>query len=53
MAQGSVTELQNQLLIARDVGYLTKEAFSNMANQSVIVHKIISGLIRRSKAFSS
>jgi four helix bundle protein len=46
MAQGSVTELQNQLLIARDVGYLAKDKFMEMAKQTVIVNKLISGLKR-------
>src|ERR1035437_4154937 len=27
ISHGSLTELQNQLLIARDVGYLSKESF--------------------------
>ncbi|MEK7516509.1 MAG: four helix bundle protein [Patescibacteria group bacterium] len=50
MAQGSVTELQNQLFIAKDVGYLTKERFQEMADQATKVHKIINGLIKMSKA---
>lgn len=49
MAQGSCTELQNQLVIARDVGYLTREKFDMMAQQSVTVHKIITGLIKGAK----
>lgn len=49
IALGSVTELQNQLLVARDVHYITNERFQNIARQSVKVHKIINGLIRRSK----
>jgi len=52
MAQGSLTELQNQLLIARDVGFLTKEKFKQLADQSVIVHRIMSGLIKKSKTYS-
>lgn len=46
MALGSVTELQNQLLVAKDVGYLGKEIFSKLADQTVIVHKLINGLKR-------
>ena len=46
---GSTTELQNQLLVARDVGYITKEQFQDIANQSVKVHKITNGLIKSSK----
>ena len=49
IAQGSVTELQNQLLIARDVGFITKDDFKNLAAQSVKVHKIINGLIKSSR----
>ena len=32
IAQGSVTELQNQLLIARDVGFITKDDFFVVTN---------------------
>ena len=46
---GSTTELQNQLLVARDVDYITKEQFQDIANQSVKVHKITNGLIKSSK----
>jgi len=49
MAQGSLTELQNQLLIARDVGYLNKEKFQKIAEQTVIVNKLINGLKRIKK----
>jgi four helix bundle protein len=48
-AKGSLTELQNQLLIARDVGYLAKELFSDIANQTVEVSKLINGLIKSMK----
>ncbi len=46
---GSVTELQNQLLIARDVGYIEPEIFTEIATLSVRVHKIINGLIKSSR----
>lgn len=45
-AKGSLTELQNQLLIAKDVGYLAKEIFNNVANQTVEVSKLLNGLIK-------
>ena len=50
IAQGSNTELQNQLLIAKDEGYLAKTDFDNIANQSVRVHKLLNGLIKKSKS---
>ena len=49
IAQGSLTEIQNQLLIARDVGYITTEQFKPLANESVNVHKVLGGLIKKSK----
>ena len=50
---GSTTELQNQLLIAKDVNYITKEQFNSIAEQSIKVHKITNGLIKSSRNFNS
>ncbi len=50
MALGSNTELQNQLLVARDVGRLSAETFKKPAEQSVRVNKLINGLIKKCKA---
>jgi len=46
MARGSLTELQNQLLISRDVGYLNKGSFDELTEQTIIVNKLINGLKR-------
>lgn len=46
IAQGSLTELQNQLVVARDVGYLNSESFDKIANQTIIVNKLLYGLKR-------
>lgn len=43
---GSLTELQNQLLIARDIGYLPKENFANIAQQTISASKLINSLIK-------
>ena len=43
---GSLTELQNQLLIARDVGYIDKEMFKRLANCTIEVSKLVNGLIK-------
>lgn len=45
-AKGSITELQNQLLVAKDVGYLEKQNFTEIAQQTIHVHKLINGIIR-------
>lgn len=50
MAQGSVTELQNQLIISHDVKYLPDDVFGVAMQQSVRVHKILNGLIKASKS---
>lgn len=48
-ALGSLTELQNQLLIAKDIKYLDKELFDKAAKQSIEIHKLINGLIKSRK----
>ena len=50
MALGSITELQNQLLVSRDVGYIKKEKFNEIAQQTVIVNKPVNGLIKKTKS---
>jgi len=49
VALGSLTEVQNQLLIARDLGYITKDKFIEIANMTVTVNKLLNGLIKKSK----
>ncbi len=49
IAQGSLTEIQNQLLIARDVSYCSKVEFEEIARQTVRVHKLITGLLKSSR----
>lgn len=46
ISRGSLTELQNQLIISRDIGYIREEDFDEIYNLSIKVHKIINGLIR-------
>jgi len=48
MAQGSLTEVQNQLIIARDVEYLSAKEYADVADQTILVHKLINGLIKNS-----
>ena len=46
MARGSILELQNQLMIARDIEILSKKSFELASGQSVTAHKLLNGLIR-------
>lgn len=50
IARGSLTEIQNQLMIAKDVGYIDKETFDVVAEQTVRVYKLINGLIKKIKS---
>ncbi|OGH13436.1 MAG: hypothetical protein A2687_01995 [Candidatus Levybacteria bacterium RIFCSPHIGHO2_01_FULL_38_26] len=49
MALGSLTEVQNQLIIARDLGYITKEDFRALAEQTITINKLLNGLIKKSR----
>jgi len=49
IAQDSNTEVQNQLLVAKDIDYISQENFNKIAEQSVKVHKLLNGLIKKSK----
>lgn len=51
MSHGSLTELQNQMLIAKDVGYLNEENFRQLSEQSIIVHKLLNAFIRSTRQF--
>lgn len=51
LAQGSLTELKNQLIIARDVNYINNEIFDTISKQLNVAHKLLQGLITKSKSF--
>ncbi len=46
MSLGSLTELQNQLIIARDLEYVTFEEFRKIEDLSVVVSKLLNGLLK-------
>ena len=50
MSLGSLTEVQNQLIISRDLGYVSKKEFSSIADQTITVSKLLNGLIKKSKS---
>ena len=47
---GSLTEVQNQLLIARDLKYISQETFDQIAQQTVVVKKLLRGLIKSARS---
>ena len=46
MSLGSLSEVQNQLLISRDLGYMPAKEFDDSFAQTVIVGKLIRGLVK-------
>ena len=53
ISQGSLTELQNQLIISKDVEYISEEKYTEISDQSIKVQKILGGLIWSSKNHDS
>lgn len=49
IALGSLTELQSQLMIARDVGYLDSNDFNEVADKSIEARKLICKLVAKTK----
>jgi four helix bundle protein len=45
-SRGSVAEMQNFLLLARDLGYIDNRTCKDFGEKSVDVEKLINGLIR-------
>jgi len=51
LAHGSLTEVKNQLIIARDLGYINQIDFSKVIENLTTSQKLIQGLIKSSKKF--
>jgi four helix bundle protein len=51
LAKGSLSELKNFILIAKDINYLTEGQFLALIDQSNTVGQLLQGLIKKSKTF--
>src|SRR3989344_946795 len=49
MSAGSLSEVQNQLLIARDIEYLTKSEFETLFERTILLSKLSNGLNKKTK----
>ncbi len=49
IAQGSLTEVKNQLLICKDVKFIDEDEFNKIYNQANTCHKLLQGLISKTK----
>lgn len=50
MALGSMTEIQNQLLIARGIDYINDNDFKQLSSETIFATKLINGLIKSTRA---
>ena len=50
LSQGSLLELKNFILIARDVGYLSPEDFDILVKQANLTHQLLQGFIQKTKS---
>ena len=55
VAQASLVELQNQLIISKDINYLAAVDFKTLADQSITTNKLLNGLLKatREKKFET
>lgn len=49
ISHGSLTELQNQIIACKDIGYINVDDYNDLYNQSVTTHKLLTGLIASTK----
>ena len=49
IALGSLTELQNQLIVAKDIKYVKLDKFQEIMDKATVVHKLLVGIIISSK----
>jgi four helix bundle protein len=50
-AQGSLTEIKNQLITSKDLDYIDRKDFDVISSQADIAHQLLQGLITKSKSF--
>jgi four helix bundle protein len=46
MSLGSLTELQNQLIIAKDLNYINEQTFNSAISLLIEVHKMLNAMIK-------
>lgn len=50
MSDGSLYELKSQLLLAKDLGYISQNQFEKIAEIANCAHKLLHGLLRSHKS---
>lgn len=49
MSLGSCTEVQNQVILAADLGFISNEISGKLEAQTIEIHKMLNGLIKSLK----
>ena len=50
-AQGSLTEVKNQLILSKDLNYISKPEFDRIMDTLITSHRLLQGLLRKTKSF--
>ena len=50
-AHGSLTEVKNQLILSKDLGYITENDFNGIIEKLGNSQRLLQGLIKKSKSF--
>lgn len=53
LAKGSLTEVKNQVIIARDLEYVSLNIYITLVKQIEIVQKLLQGFIKSTKRLSA
>ena len=48
---GSLYEVQNQIMISKDIGYLSLKTWNDFENQIIITSKVLNGLIKKTSSY--
>ena len=50
-AHGSLTEVKNQIILAKDLKYVSNEEFDKIMTALITSHKLLQGLLKKTKTF--
>lgn len=53
IARGSLHETQAQLLLAKDIGFLSEDSYAKIEEMSTECHKLLTGLINKTRSLDS
>lgn len=51
IAHGSLTEVKNQIITSKDIGYIELSDYNKLMQQLETAHKVLQGLLTKTKSF--